>query len=457
MTKLLPVVWSKGVFLSPQHLQAQDRYMEDSLRFHLTALCPYPWGFTRVQIDSAALAAGVLSVTEASGSFADNLPFDIPEADDAPASRVIEGCFTDGRQRCQFFLAVPERRAAGINVSLSRDGMSARFLSEQHMLRDENSGTLLERPVSLARKNLQILAEGESTAGSVVLPLITIEKTEAGLYRPEPRFVPPMLTLQGSPVLASITKGLVELLVARSSQLAGARRQRNDSLADFSAADVANFWLLYTMNTELPEFRHMLESGSTHPEKLFGAMLRLAGSLMTFSSHYDQRDLPRYEHAASGQAFVLLDAVIRELLETVVPSNFVALPLKEMRPSVFATAIDKDQYFKDSRFYLAVSADMKEAELIQRFGQLAKVASATQIEGYIRQAMPGLRMVHVPVPPRAIPVKLRYQYFSLERTGEVWESVVRARNLAVYAPDELVNPQMELIVLLASPDDKRIS
>ena len=452
MTKLLPVVWSKGVFLSPQHLQAQDRYIEDVLRFQLAAVCAYPWGFTRLQIDGAALAAGVLSLTEASGIFQDNLPFDIPEADEAPPSRVIEGCFADGRQRCQFYLAVPERRSVGINVSLSRDGMSARFVSEKRMLRDENSGALLERPIALARKNLQILAEGESSVGSVLLPLITIEKTEAGLYRSEPRFVPPVLTLQASPVLASIAKGLVELLVARSSQLAGARRQRNESLADFSASDVANFWLLYTINTELPEFRHMLESGSTHPELLFRAMLRLAGSLMTFSSQYDQRDLPRYEHAAPSQAFSLLDAMIRELLETVVPSNFISLPLKEMGSSVYATAIDKDQYFKDSRFYLAVSADMKEPDLIQRFGQLAKVASATHIEGYIRQAVPGLRMVHVAVPPRAIPVKLRYQYFSLERAGDVWDSIVRARNLAVYAPDELTNPQMELVILLASAE-----
>ena len=457
MTKLLPVVWSKGVFLSPQHLQAQDRYIEDLLRFQITALCAYPWGFTQLQVDGAALASGVLSVTAASGIFQDNLPFDIPDADEAPASRVIEGCFADGRQRCQFMLAVPERRSVGINVSLSRDGMSARFLSEKRMMRDENSGTLLERPVSLARKNLQILAEGESSAGSVLLPLITIEKTEAGLYRPEPRFVPPVLTLQASAVLVNLAKGLVELLVARSSQLAGARRQRNDSLADFSAADVANFWLLYTINTELPEFRHMLESGSTHPEALFRAMLRLAGSLMTFSSRYDQRDLPRYEHASSSQAFFLLDAMIRELLETVVPSNFISLPLKETRSSVYMTAIDKDQYFNDSRFYLAVSADMKEPELIQRFAQLAKVASATHIEGYIRQAVPGLRMVHVPVPPRAIPVKLRYQYFSLERSGDVWDSIVRARNLAVYAPDELTNPQMELVILLASSEDKRRS
>ncbi len=450
MPKLLPVVWSKGVFLSPQHLQSQDRYFEDLVRFQLGAISFKGWGFASLQVDGVALAEGALAVIAASGVFPDNLSFDIPEADNAPLAKPIEECFTDGRQRCMFYLAVPERRSAGINVSTAKDGVSARFISEQRMIRDENSSTLMERPVALARKNLQIVAEGENISGSVLLPLIAIEKTEGGLYRPDPKFVPPVLDIHASTVLTGIAKGLVELLVARSSQLAGARRQRNDSLADFSAADVANFWLLYTMNTEVPGFRHMLDAERVHPEMLFRAMLRLAGSLMTFSSKYDLRDLPRYDHEAPGQVFGLLDALLRELLETVVPSNFIALPLKPVRPSIYATAIDKDQYFQNSRMYLAVTADIKEPDLIQRFPQLAKVSSATHIENYIRQALPGVRMLHVAVPPRSIPVKLHYQYFSLEQAGEVWEALVRARNFAVYVSDEVVNPQMELIILLSA-------
>ncbi len=452
MPKLLPVVWSKGIFLSPQHLQAQGHYVEDMVRFQLDALVFKGWGFTRVEIDGAALGTGVLALTAAAGIFPDNLAFDVPGSDTPPPSRPIEECFAEGRQRCMFFLAVPEHRAAGMNVSAARDRVSTRFFSELQTVRDENNSTVTERPIAIARKNLQILAEGESTAGFVTLPLLAIEKTEGGLYRPDPKYVPPVLDLHASPVLASIVRGLVELLVARSSQLAGARRQRNDSLADFSASDVANFWLLFTMNTELPGFRHMLDAERVHPEALFREMLRLAGSLMTFSSRFQLRDLPRYDHEQLGQVFGSLDGIVRELLETVVPSNFVALPLKQIRPSIYATAIDKDQYFQNSRFYLAVAADIKEPDLIQRFPHLAKVAGATQLENYIRQALPGLRITHVPVPPRAIPVKLRYQYFSLDRSGDVWDALVRARNLGVYVPDEILNPQLELVILLAAPE-----
>ena len=38
MPLLEPVIWAKGTVLNPQHLQIQDRFLVDSLQFHLQAL-----------------------------------------------------------------------------------------------------------------------------------------------------------------------------------------------------------------------------------------------------------------------------------------------------------------------------------------------------------------------------------------------------------------------------------
>lgn len=451
MRQLQPVVWSKGVFLSPQHLQAQDRFFEDTLRFLSGALSFRNWGFSSLSLDAAGLGEGRLSLTQASGIFPDGLMVDVPGSDAAPASRTLDECFPQGSSSCAFFLAVPQDRPGGINVALQRGGASTRFYSELQMLRDENSSGV-EKPVSLARKNLQILAEGETLEGSILLPLAQIEKTEAGGYRFDPKYVPPMLNAKASEVLTGVLRGEIETLIARSSQLAGSRRQRNQSLAEFSASDIADFWLLYTINNHLPVSRHMLDSEQVHPEALFLHMLSLAGALTTFSPKIELRDLPRYEHEKLGACFLALDAAIAELLETVVRKNFIALPLKPLRDSIYATAIDKDRYFENSRPYLAISSDLGEAELISRTPALAKACSATHIEQLIRQALPGLKLTHVPVPPRAIRVQLKYQYFSVEKTGPVWEAVVRARNFAVYVPGEIPNPVMELVFLFANPE-----
>ncbi len=143
-----------------------------------------------------------------------------------------------------------------------------------------------------------------------------------------------------------------------------------------------------------------------------------------------------------------LDEKLRFLLETVVPSNFVSLPLKLVQPSIYATPIDRDDYLKNTKMYLAISAETTAADLIARVPHLVKICSADYIEHLVQRALPGVLMTHVTTPPAAIPIKLNYQYFSLNQSGGPWEAVVRARNMAVYAPADFPNPQMELIILL---------
>ena len=451
MKQLQQVIWSKGTFLTPQHLQLQDRFVDDNLQFQMDAVSFRFWGFAFLRVDEAKLAEGQFGLSEASGVAPDGLLFDFPLSDPPPPSRSIGQFFGEQNKAVGVYLAVPERRDGGINVS-SQPETKTRFHSEIRMVRDENSG-LLEKPVQLARKNLRLLLEGENLEGNTVMKVAVVEKKADGTYRLAPTFVPPMIDIHGSSVLLGIVRGLVETLGARSSLLAGGRRQRNQSLADFSASDVANFWLLYTINSNLPVFRHLFHRTKVHPEQLYSAMLSLAGALTTFSTSIHPRDLPEYKHEDLGTCFLDLEQKLRIMLETVVPTNFVALPLKMVRPSMYATAIDDDKYLRNTRLYLAVSAEMKDADLIAKVPQLIKVAGAGQLEEIVRQAMPGLKLMPVASPPPEIPVKLKYKYFSLDASGAAYEGIQRARNLGVYAPAEFPGVQLELIVLLPKKEN----
>jgi type VI secretion system protein ImpJ len=448
MRQLQPVIWSKGTFLSPQHMQAQERFVEDSVRFYLESLASNAWGFLNLQMDAKALAEGTLSVAQATGVFPDSLPFDIPSSDPPPRGRALEKCFTEGQASCMFYLAIPEYRQGGMNVSIDRGRVSTRFTAHLQLTRDENGGGSREKPVQVAHKNLQLIAEGENLEGSVLLPCARILKSDTGSYLADASFVPPLLNIHASDVIESMLRSLIELLVTRSTQLSGTRRQKNQSLADFTASDVANFWLLYTINTRLPGLRHRLQSKNVAPQRLFDEMTDLGGSLTSFSMKIEPRDLPQYSHEQPGPCFRKLDEQIRAMLETVVPSNFVSLALKHVRDTIYATSIDKDAYLENTRLYLAVSADMRDADIIDKAPKLMKLCSATHIENLISHALAGLRLAYVANPPRAIPVKLRHHYFAIEQAGQVWESVLRARNFAVYTPSDFLNPQMELVILL---------
>lgn len=450
MRQLQPVVWSKGVFLSPQHLQAQDHFVEDLLEFTLNATSPFFWGFSSLQFDVASIPEGTLQLANAAGIFPDGLLFDTSESDEVPPSRSLRECFQDGRKSCVFYFAIPQKRPGGINIAAKRGGMSARFYTHMLMLRDENhSGA--EKPVSLARKNLQLIAEGESLEGMIALPVTRILQTEAGRFLLDPNFVGPVIDLRASERLVGFLRGLVEILTSRSAQLSGARRQKNQSLAEFTIADIASFWLLYTINTHLPLFQQWLHAPHLHPERLFIEALSLCGALTSFSNNIDPSDLPQYEHVRLGQCFQELEAKTKALLETVIPNQFLSLPLRQIRDSVYAAEIERDEYLANTRAYLAVQAEVPTKELIERVPALVKAYSATHLETLIRQALPGIRLTHVSQPPYEIPVKLHYQYFSLERAGSAWEAVKRSRDFGVYVPDEIANPHMELILVPAKP------
>jgi len=140
MPRLEPVIWTKGTFLNPQHLQRQDRFLEETLQFDLQALEFRPWGFRHLRIDQAALSAGTLVVSEAAGIFPDGLLFDVPESDPAPPAKPLAEHFDPETQSVDVYLAIPSYRERGFNVATSRREAETRYRAEVEMIRDENTG-----------------------------------------------------------------------------------------------------------------------------------------------------------------------------------------------------------------------------------------------------------------------------------------------------------------------------
>jgi type VI secretion system protein ImpJ len=239
----------------------------------------------------------------------------------------------------------------------------------------------------------------------------------------------------------------IEILTTKSNSLSSSRRQRGQSLADFNAGETANFWLLHTVNTNLPELSHIWSTRRGHPEALYVAMLRLAGALATFSLDLKAREVPAYNHDDLGACFTELDEKIRLLLETVVPSKCISIPLR-MDRSIWSGTVTNDQYFKESQFFLAISARIGVDDLIKKVPQLVKVSPSDEIDNLIRRALPGLTLRHVPVPPPAVTFRLDNQYFSINQSGVLWERITQSRNISLFIPSEIASAKPELLVVL---------
>jgi type VI secretion system protein ImpJ len=423
------------------------RHAEDTLAFQVGALSFCPWGFARLELDADALSGGTLVVNAASGRFPDGLLFDAPLAGPTPPPKACDGAFGADQRSLLVYLGVPEYRHGARNVARVNDAVLTRWHADEELVRDETTG-LMERPIQVAPPTLRLLVEGESLEGFTVMPVARVLRGPAGELSFDRGFVPPLLDLAASEYLSGLARRLVERLAARSAALAGSRRQRNQDLADFSVADVGAFWLLYTVNTHFPPLRHLAEVRHGHPSALWEAMVALVGALSAFATHADARTLPAYDHLRLGEGFAELERRLYELLDGAVVDAAVSVPLKAVRPTLHAAAVEQATWLDAPQWFLAVNAPLRQQELIPRVLQGCKVGSADVVEKLLQLALPGLELAHVSAPPPAVPVKLDFQYFAIRKAGPAWDAIARARNLAVYVPAELADARFELVIVL---------
>jgi type VI secretion system protein ImpJ len=448
MRQLQPVLWNKGDLLQAQHLQTQDLYLESQLKFFMESLCGYPYGFETLSVDAARLATGSFGVSTASGVFPDGLLFDIPASDHEPEARPLANAFREGQPALMVSLGVPQYRVGVANVSFAPQGTTnTRFVADWLNLRDETSG-LNEKPVQIARKNLRYLLPQDDASGYSVLPVARVVRKGDRLEF-DHSFVPPLLHVSGNGYLVSIVRKLAGLLAAKSQEQSQNRRIRNQGITEYTASDTQSFWLLYTVNLYAPLFRHFLNAPGLHPHELYAQMLTLAGALTAFTLKLDPNELPPYDHDDLGTCFTQLDAQLRELLDTAIPRYFVTLPLKPTeQPFVYSASIPEDRFLVDTRIYLNIAADMKPDQLLKAAPAITKIASSGQIQQIINSATSGVRIARPAQVPAVLPMRLGYQCFQLDTSGPFWQGIVKSRNIAVYVPNEIPGPSMELVILL---------
>ena len=442
MKFLSKVVWSEGMYLGPHHFQAQSRYFEDSIRFAVSALWEQPYGLLGYALDEEALRNGTLSLLHARGVFSDGMPFIMPDCDSLPTPRAVAGLFPPTRDRLQVSLAVPPHRPNGMNYALNGDAAQARYLAEMRTVRDETTGSD-ERPVQLGRKNIRLLVDTESAEGLVLLPLARIIRDGSGRFVFDPDFIPPCLQISASERLMLLLGRLIEILEEKSASVSGS----SGSSGAFSPREIANFWLLHAVNSALAPLRHLWISKRSHPEELFVELSRLGGALCTFALDSHPRTLPLYDHEKLSECFEALDRHIRTHLETIVPTNFLSIPLEKVADYFYEGPIADGRCLGRAQWLLGVRSSLGEADLITRAPQLVKICSAKFVGELVKRAMAGLTMTHLSVPPSTIPAKVEMQYFSLSRSGPFWDHIVQTRRVGLYVPGDLPDPEVELLVI----------
>jgi len=451
MKLLSRVVWAEGMYLAPQHFQAQNRYFEEAVHFATASLWRHAYGLAACQLDADALRNGTVSLLHARGMFQDGLPFDIPECDPRPDPRNIVEQFLPATDSLTVALAVPRWVQGQQNCDLDPiPSGSARYTSTVEMVHDENTG-LDAKAVQLGRKNIRLVVLPTKDENLLTLPIGRVMRDQSGHFVYDPTHVAPCLRLSSSERLASMLERLVQILEEKSAVVTGEQQQTGGAFqTGMSARQVAQFWFLHAINSSLTPLRHILLAKHRHPDEMFREMSRLAGALCTFSLDSSPRSLPAYNHYDPGPGFAALEDHIIRHLEIIVPSQAVVIPLKPAARYFYEGEIRDQRCLGRSRWILGLRSPVGEADVISKTLQLVKVCSSQFVSELVKRALPGLTLNHMQVPPSAISAKVDSQYFVVTRSGPCWEHIMRTRNVGVYVPGDLPSPEIELIVLLES-------
>ena len=63
--------------------------------------------------------------------------------------------------------------------------------------------------------------------------------------------------------------------------------------------------------------------------------------------------------------------------------------------------------------------------------------------------MPGVKLVHAPQVPAALPVRPDMYYFVLDNRGVLYDSMLKAQAISIYVPNGLRDLKLELIAIAA--------
>ncbi len=449
MKHLTRIVWSEGMYLGPQHFQAERAYFENCIQFANESLWFEPWGLAGFELEQEALRNGTLSLVHARGAFRDGLAFHIPLCDSPPPARSILDVFPATRHTAIVLLAIPSISPSGANCVLPGNPASdVRFVAQEQLCFDDSSGTE-QRPVHFAAKNLRFLLETEPHDNLETIPVARIVRDSGGFALDE-TFIPPCLTIDASPRLMELCQQLVEILDQKNRAVVSSGTALNDMAAGISGRQVASFWFLHAVNTALSALRHLGTTKRGHPEEVYRVLSSLGGALSTFGLESNPDQLPLYDHSNLTETFGSLDRYIRDHLELLQPTNCVSIPLQKIGPYMYEGTIQDERCLHRASWIFSIRSPIGEASLISSTPQLVKVCSTRFVSELVKRALPGLKLTHLPLPPAAVSPRVEFQYFGVTRQGPCWEDIAKTKRVGVYIPGEIPDVEIQMAAILES-------
>jgi type VI secretion system ImpJ/VasE family protein len=432
------VAWHEGMFLRPQHFQAQDRFIDAQLGARVESIRPWAWGITALTIDEDLAALGKFAVSRATGILPDGTPFAIP--DDLPPPEPLD-VPSDARDVI-VHLTLPASQVGAVQF---RDGDApghdARFLVDEAEVADAYSDDRTSEPIGLGRPNLRFGITHDQIYGRVTLGLARVREVQNKRVMFDDRYIAPSLDAAAAPRL----RGGLSDIIGRAAQRAEELAVRAVEATDGGSDTFASFLLLQALNRWLPVLEHLQFLPIVHPERLFEALVSLAGEIATLiRAERKPPPLPRYDHENPQVCFEPVFDLLQSMLSAVFERSAFQMPLDQAGPGAYVSRITDHSLFETGYFYLAVASASPVEEIRGLFPSVAKIGTVQKMRQIVDSALPGVPLRHTPTPPPQLRVLPGFVYFELDRGVPDWREFQQATALGLHVAGDWPQLKLEL-------------
>jgi len=460
MNSQRPLFWHQGIYLQPQHFQLLDRSTHGLLAPYQRYMVQDFWGVGKFEILEGALLTGSFKLKHGDFLFPDGTHVSLP-GNALIDARVFDEAWVKDGKPLTVYLGLKNWSNEGENVTVLQtldnfELVHTRFVAtnDSEAFSDLHAGGP-EGQVKRLYFVLKIFwgTELHKLGDYQLLPLAQLEKF-GNEIRPSNDYIPPSIACNASDTLRKLLEEIREQVTARAYQLEEHKSKRGVQTAEFGSRDMVYFLALRSINRYVPLLFHYTKTEHVHPWFLYGVLKQFVGELTTFSEEVSvlgglddgQTKIPDYDHRDLWGCFSSLQDMISHLLDEITagPEYVVRLTYDgtffaaELKPAIFEGR---------NRYYLAVKTDADPKVVIPTVEDIAKLSSREQMQMLVTQALSGIALEYLQVPPQELPRRSSTYYFTINHHDDQWSSVERNRSLALHwnnAPDSL---EIELMVV----------
>jgi type VI secretion system protein ImpJ len=431
------VHWTEGLFLRPHHLQQGDRYVENTIESRTRHVTPYPWGFAWLEIDRDLAQQSKFALRRGAGIMPDGGLFDFPAESPAPAPITTP----EAAAGQLIWLTMPARAYNSREVSPEQTVNSARYIVGAETVIDSTAHLRIEEEIEVAYPRLAYEIRKTGKPGYVGLPIARIVEVHDRTLVFDEKFAPPVLVCAAHPTIEGWLDRVIGWIGNRLDELA---RYASDATAG-GGLQSGDYLMLQCLNREIPALKHFRSSRFVHPERLYEALLRVAGELATFSTFERRaREYGAYNHDDLESAFAPVLRDIQDFLSLRLDRRAIRLELIERAPNAYISTIKDRTLFQSATLILEVSARRPLSEIQTNLPAFLKVGPNTKMNEIVHAHLPGVPIVHLPTPPPQIRAISDHVYFYLDRHSPLWPEFSQATALGMHFAGDWPELQMEL-------------